>query len=446
MSALVAQPYRHHFATPRVAEFFEIRGLQAQTGQPASRFVDVVIKELMDNGLDAAETARVQPQVDLRLSIDRGLATVVVRDNGVGMDAALIRRICDFSVLVSDKAAYRSPTRGLQGNALKTVLGIPTALGSSEPVVIESRGVRHTIRPSIDPAGAVKIDPENSTIARNGGTLVQVSLPCNEGFCERPTASRWARGFSLFNPHATLSYLGVDGNAGSPVFYKSTVDGTWRKPLPGDPTSAHHYDDGALLRLIFSHVNLIRRGGHDIPVGAFIRTFAGLSSTSKARAVCTHLDGISHLSDFETRHDAVAVLLRAMQDLSRAPKPRALGSVPEAHYRARFEEWYGIERDRFRFKRISTHDGGIPFVVEIAVGATTVPGELFYGINYSPAFDDPLARLLLSAGDITATGSASMLRQLGAYPDGRSHCAAAIHLITPAAAFLDKGKTTLVTS
>ena len=31
-------PYHEHFALPRAAEFFEIRALQAQTGQPSHRF------------------------------------------------------------------------------------------------------------------------------------------------------------------------------------------------------------------------------------------------------------------------------------------------------------------------------------------------------------------------------------------------------------------------
>ena len=48
--------------------------------------------------------------------------------------------MCDFNVLVSDKARYRGPARGAQGNALKTLLGIPYALDITEPVIIESAG------------------------------------------------------------------------------------------------------------------------------------------------------------------------------------------------------------------------------------------------------------------------------------------------------------------
>ncbi len=130
-----------------------------------------------------------------------------------------------------------------------------------------------------------------------------------------------------------------------------------------------------------------------------------------------------------------------MQANSRAPKPTALGRVDEGHYRARFDEWYSVKR--FWFKRVATADGTIPWVVEIAVAETVEPGELFYAVNYSPTFDDPLARLPLDAGELRTVGAAAFLRQVDAYPDGESNRAAAIHLISPALHFLDKGKTML---
>ena len=74
---------------------------------------------------------------------------------------------------------------------------------------------------------------------------------------------------------------------------------------------------------------------------------------------------------------------------------------------------------------------------------TEAPGDLFYTVNYSPTFDDPLARLYLRGRDIESTGVSSFLQQLDAYPtDGRNR-AVAIHVISPAVSFLDKGKSTL---
>ncbi|HWT49369.1 MAG TPA: hypothetical protein VN255_12600, partial [Mycobacterium sp.] len=58
--------------------------------------------------------------------------------------------VCDFTVLASDKAPYRGPSRGAQGNALKTLLGIPHVLGVAEAVVIDWAGIRHALTASVD--------------------------------------------------------------------------------------------------------------------------------------------------------------------------------------------------------------------------------------------------------------------------------------------------------
>ena len=148
---------RQVFEISRAAEYFTARELQAQTGQSRQNFAQVVVKELVDNGLDACETAGFPPEVSIEVS-GQYTITMVVTDNGPGLSPETIRRVLNFSTRTSDKAAYRSPSRGAQGNALKTILGIPQALGGQEPVIIESQGVRHTIKARIDPAGNLGID------------------------------------------------------------------------------------------------------------------------------------------------------------------------------------------------------------------------------------------------------------------------------------------------
>ena len=74
-------------------------------------------------------------------------------DNGAGIPPGVVGRILDFATLTSDKALYRSPCRGAQGNALKTIIGIPAALGVTNPVIIEARGVRNVVAVSLDAAG-----------------------------------------------------------------------------------------------------------------------------------------------------------------------------------------------------------------------------------------------------------------------------------------------------
>ena len=151
MTAVLA---RQVFSVSRAADFLEARALVSQTGQPESRFGDVVLKELLDNALDASETAGVQPEITVTTDTDGDIQRVTVADNGAGIPPGVVGRILDFATLTSDKALYRSPCRGAQGNALKTIIGmIPAALGVTDPVIIEARGVRNVVAVSLDAAG-----------------------------------------------------------------------------------------------------------------------------------------------------------------------------------------------------------------------------------------------------------------------------------------------------
>jgi DNA topoisomerase VI subunit B len=195
------------FSTPRAAEFLERRALETQTGQPAENFGDVVIKELGDNGLDAAETAGVIPVIKIYQgqseSAESADSYTWVEDNGPGMPPELIDRILDFDRLVSDKAAYRSPARGAQGNALKTVLGTPFALGIHEPVIIEACGVHHEVTVGLDPGGNVVVShPEPTPCDRAIGTRIGVPVEF-----EVEEDGMWARRFAAFNPHAMVNEI-----------------------------------------------------------------------------------------------------------------------------------------------------------------------------------------------------------------------------------------------
>src|SRR5215217_1115972 len=109
---------RTTFKTSRAAQYVEARALTAMTGQAKHRFADVVAKELMDNALDACETSGIAPEIAL-VAEERfsGDIAITVLDNASGIPQSTVHDALNFDVLVSDKAVYRSPTRGAQGNA-----------------------------------------------------------------------------------------------------------------------------------------------------------------------------------------------------------------------------------------------------------------------------------------------------------------------------------------
>ncbi|HEY7157265.1 MAG TPA: ATP-binding protein [Gemmataceae bacterium] len=451
-SKLEAKLERTMFEESRTKEYFDVRELQTMTGQPAREFAAVILKELVDNGLDAAEKAGVTPEMFIRVRHVRGSLHIAVQDNGGGIAADTIKRILNFTTRTSDKAHYRAPTRGAQGNALKTILGIPYALGSRKPVVVESQAERHFLRPKIDPAGEVSIEHLPADVSIRPGTRFLVAMPVKS--CPGFSPHDWARGFALFNPHAIVK-IRIDAEEGklanAPLlkegrfYYSPTVGAAdkWRKFMPDEPTSPHWYDGKSLAKLIFGHINLARKGdaSKDLTLREFVMSFKGLSGSLNAAAVCSALPSISRLSDFEENQPAIETLLQTMQDIARVVKADALGLVGEDHFRQRFEEWYGVKR--FWYQKVAIEIDNIPYVFEVALAETRKPGRFFHGLNFSPSFEDPFPDTHLAWEDIVAYGAGSFFERAHAHPRSNSSCytAAAIHLTTPNLIVLDKGKT-----
>ena len=212
----MTQLQRTTIETSRAAEYFDARQLSALVGVSRDEFASVCLKELVDNSLDACETAGVAPVVGVKVEREDDLIRLSVSDNGPGIPSEVVRKVLDYNIRVSDKAAYRSPTRGAQGNALKTVVGMPYALGSREPLVVEAQGVSHRIRPWVDPAGAVHFDyTPAEMLLQAGGTTVSLEMPSGRMVDEDDNylaqdfdPLHWVRSFAAFNPHASLSYLG----------------------------------------------------------------------------------------------------------------------------------------------------------------------------------------------------------------------------------------------
>lgn len=224
---------RAAFSTSRLAEFASIKGLTTQTGHGSDEWPLVIIKELIDNGVDAAETIGVQPVIAIAITGN----TIAVTDNGGGISPDDVARMLDYTQRVSTNEAYASPTRGQQGNAIQTVLAMPFVLdGQRGETTIESRAVKHSVVFEVD---AVRQVPRVAAAQAKSkfvqsGTRVTVRWP-NSASSElaetRPQIVQIARDYATLNPHLAISLV-WDGR--KEVNIKAS-DPAWTKWLPLPP-------------------------------------------------------------------------------------------------------------------------------------------------------------------------------------------------------------------
>jgi len=444
---------RTTFHTSRAAEYFYARELEAQTGQSQSRFRMVALKELVDNALDSAEGDGRTPEVAVDVELD-GSYHLTVKDNGAGVEPHVVEQTLDFNTRTSDKALYRTPTRGQQGNALKTIVAMPFAMGDDDPeVVVQGRGVRHRIRAVLGAGDFPDIlrDPEDAD--DGAGTLVEVRLPGRlHGTGDLLQAQRMIRGYHLFNPHAKVSFRGFVSGVNHGESAKPEVAEThhptnrdYDKFDAGSLLVVHWFSEGDFVRLV---KHLVGHGKGETAIGTFLKDFRGFSARAKAAGVRRELPaGRGTLADLSD--EDIAVLYRAMCKAVKEPSHNVLGSpLGEAHLVGalrRFHEEPDVRPGRAWHKVFKTTLNGAPAIVEAAVLEANV-GDLYVGLNHSPTYSDPLADTYLvhsnSKGTIEGFGIRGFLQDASVMGHFGS-AAVAVHITAAAPTTLDRGKTRL---
>jgi DNA topoisomerase VI subunit B len=430
--ALAPRLIRETFSTSRLLEFCSKKELVASIGHGVEDWPVYVVKELIDNAIDACEENGIAPVVEIEVSTKPG--EIVVTDNGPGIPPETVDAILDYTVRVSSREAYVSPTRGQQGNAMKTIIAMPFALadGAAGETMIEARGIAHRIRFSADPIRQEpRIACDRSTSTVRTGTRVTVPMACHhlEQTMARFLPFVWD--FAGLNPHLAIT-LEWDGER--LITCDEPTDPAWKKWVPSDPIPPHWYTPETLQRLIAASVHRDLEHGDPVrTVRDFIGGFRGLAGTAKRSEVLRAADLFRAPLDVffdgdRVDHAGIARLLSAMQTHTRPVKPEALGLIGEDHFRRVFT-WDEADQARFKYCRILGEDRGLPFVVEAAFAPATEQSStpLVSGINWSAAIRSPFPNL------------SAELHQQHVY-FATSPLLVGIHLASPTVQFVDRGK------
>lgn len=437
---------RTAFKTSRLLDFFSQKELTAQIGHAASEWPLVLVKELLDNAIDACEEADIAPR--LRIVVDA--AGVTVSDNGPGIPAEVVDGVTDFSVRVSSRDAYVSPSRGAQGNALKTLVAMPFVLGASgsgAAVRVESHGVRHTIGITVDQIRQQPVISHNKDkVKATRGTSVFVPWP------DLPAAHsprsilvdgklrflQIADEFAWLNPHLTLAvdWLGEHHSSRS-------SNTKWPKWGPSDPTSPHWYGNEEFVRLVGAYVAHDADSGRQRCVRELVSEFHGLSGTAKGKRIAeaagllrAHLSNLA--SDGQIDRQAIGTLLEAMKANSRPVKPVALGLIGSEHLAAKCEQ-AGAEMKSFRYRKVLGVTDGLPWIIETAFAWCPDADDrrIITGVNWSPGIINPFRQLGKYGKSLD-----SILEEQRAGSDEPT--VLVLHVACPRVRYADRGKSSVI--
>lgn len=420
---------RETFELSRAMEFFSERELIAQIGHDRDYWPVALLKELLDNALDACESADLAPVITAELQDD----ALIVADNGPGLPLATLEKSLDYSIRVSDKTGYVSPSRGQQGNALKTLWAAPFVATGSGWIEVETAAHRRVVCVTLDRIAQVPRmecrdagPPDVKT-----GTRIVVRWRGIAGYltdCFPPDFYSVIFALTDFNPHCTLTAIGPDIDQTFPA----TVPG-WQHWRPDRPTAPHWYTPERFRALVALLLNAEQRTGKVRSINEFIREFHGLSGTAKAKTVAqaANLTG-AMLRDLVQAGDVdmprLTALLAAMQAEARPVKPDALGLLGQDHCAVQLQR-YGAALDSIEYRRAQGEADGLPYVLEVAFGVKQEGSSsrtLRVGINFSPALQQPFAVLdtALNEARCTRFDPVAML----------------VHLACPLIQFADRGK------
>jgi DNA topoisomerase VI subunit B len=438
-------------------EFCTKRELQNQTGHPVHDWPLVVLKELMDNALDACEEAEVAPVIEVIV----GVGSITIVDNAGGFETDTIESILDYSIRVSSREAYVSPTRGAQGNALKTVLAMGYVLDrehagcDADPVgvtIIETRSIKHRIEFRVDHINnQPKIAHTTTPSAINVGTKITIEWPTSEALLQwvEERFKQLTQSYVWFNPHLTLRGVWC----GREFVNVSATSPNWQKWRPRNPTSPHWYDETRLQRYLAAHVARDRDLKRHRTVREFIAEFRGLSGTAVQRNILDEV-GCSHqsLGQFfgvdQVNRSGIAKLLAAMRKYSKPVAPKHLGVIGVEHLKQRFLA-AGGNAETFKYQqRKGVTDDGIPYVIEFAFGlhqsalsqrGFAVSRKFITGANWSVGIDNPFRTF-----GATGEGLESTLAKVRANASAPVICV--LHLASAYIQYADRGKSSIILS
>lgn len=420
---------RQHFKRSLAADYFSEKELSSLIGCSPEHWHLTILKELIDNSLDAAEQVAETPSVEITID---AAGTLIVEDNGQGIPAEVVDGSLDFDYFVSDKNGRIAPSRGQLGNALKILFAVPLVVDGQTIVEIISQGLHHNITLAFDELTGLPVATKDAkdTDVQNGTFFKihrffksRLQTPENEKRWPKSTnrdISTLIRNFAMVNHHAEF-VLNIAGQQ-TQAFFCSEPITRWT----ADKSLVPHWHNPQqlknLMQLTFGNMG-------NISVNQFLGQFNGLKQSGKQKALCD-ATGINSKDGIEVvlRNDHfIRDMLSHMKENSRQIKPNVLGGLSPEHV---CKQWC---------------DNSFQIHHKKANGYTTKDRPFVLDVFFQHVPSHPSSRVIALNNSVLLNGDIKMLDWIldDIFVDWDDPVWILIHVSTPYVEFHSKGKNSI---
>ncbi len=345
-----------------VAEFFE-RNRQILGFDNLQRALLTTVKESVDNSLDAAEDARILPEILVEVSKEgEDRYRVAVTDNGPGI---LRREIPNVfaRLLYGSRFHQNRQARGQQGIGISAAVlyaNLTTARPARITSKVEEEEAAHVLELAIDTQkNQPRVVSEDVVLwDRPHGTKVELVLKAKY-VRGRQSALEYLKGTAIVNPHARIVFVEPDGTR--VTFERASTE----LPAPSRETAPHPFG------LELGELGYLLKASKRPSLVEFLtKDLQGVSART-AREVVASVGLRSGDSPSGIHGEAQERLLKALHDAPLiAPSAEGLSPIGSMLIKRGLRNVLGELKPEFFAPPVSRPPkvrGGFPFMVEVGL-------------------------------------------------------------------------------
>src|SRR6266705_3466021 len=422
------------FSFNREFDFVRLDGLRRATGRPPHEWDIYIIKELLDNALDADDVLWQHDHVQhptVHISIEY---TPIPRMKAQQLEISVSNRalfpveqigdIFHTMWYTSRKSFIKGLTRGALGNALKTLLGIPYALRNKvaddwrstlKPMSIRCSTMEYVPQYHINEVKQqVSVECEYSERKAVNGTVISIGVDNFQQ--EQPRTLEelqlLAQQYHLCNPHAAFIWsVKLGGNLWTKEYQP---DQHWAQKFQG-VAPIHWYSQTAfqdVLGAVYRQQNGDLEDGQ-IALERIYESFTPPDRISEITRACNFEK--SSLTSADIEGPVGHKLYRMLSKHSPHFDPLQLGSIGIEHIRASISSTFDLDGE-LCYHCIASNDPDVLFVLETAAAyVKTGKRQIWTAMNFSPTYDDPFRSRKLIAPVLSGESVFGLRGLLDAY-------------------------------